>query len=597
MPITPERIISALKSERAAAQVGLVFKVLSTRRQGELALITAEPVRDGRRSSALDESLEDSKAVWFGDLPGRGKVVAVDPDRGELALKYVSGPLPEVDSRLTLYPEDFLTPLIELWDTPCHLKKAAKLLKRAKAPAAFESKPLPAEFNQLRERQSEAVSLPLSRVGLLHGPPGTGKTYTIGGMIAYLLTRFPDCKILVSGPTNTAVDSALLSADDWLQKIGREDLRETMKRIGSRFETGKFSERDHLLPSGVYAASVEVGLLESEEPSKTDIEKYVIWKEKLADARKRLKVDIAYTCSQSRLIAITTNSFFRHFDDIPKGWHFALADEASQIPLPAALMVASKAHCVTFAGDPKQLAPIVQTDDISAETILGKTAFDVFKEAPSVFLNEQSRMCQGVCDVVSHTFYDDQLIVCQKAARDAAWKKDRSPWFLNGREMPRVMVDDRAGEATWSKKYNGKIRYQSAEIIAAMIDELLGSYAEPDDIMILTPFRAQRALIRGMLGRGGRRNIKVSTVHRAQGSEKKIVIFDPVDAGSSFLNSDTGRRLINVAASRAQAHFVLLAGPADMRNRFITRIAERSRAIWDRRGDYASPLRVRLRSA
>ena len=72
-----------------------------------------------------------------------------------------------------------------------------------------------------------------------------------------------------------------------------------------------------------------------------------------------------------------------------------------------------------------------------------------------MFLNEQSRMCQGVCDIVSHTFYRGELIVCRKAAQDPEWKRARSPWYLDGREIPRVLIDDRAGDATWSKKYNG----------------------------------------------------------------------------------------------------------------------------------------------
>ena len=601
MAITADKILSALEDERTAAQRGLPFKVLFSRRQGNLVILAVEPMRDGRSSAALDDSLEGSRAVWYGQSSGRGEVVVVDPDRGEFALRFVQGPLPDADERVTLYPQDFITPLIELWQREPTRKKAAAALRRSEKEPAAETKALPADFSMLRARQEQAVSLPLNRLGLLHGPPGTGKTFTIGGMIAYLLTRFRNAKILVSGPTNTAVDSALIAADDWLNRIGRDDLRQSMKRIGSRFDTQKFRGREHLLAQGIYEASLEISMLELEEPSKNDIERYVAWKEKLETARAKLKTDVAHISASSRVVAITTNSLFRHFDSIANpgvgAWHFTIADEASQIMLPAALMVASIAKCATFAGDPQQLAPIVQSDDLSTQAILGKTAFDVFKDAPSVFLNEQSRMCQGVCDIVSHTFYGGELIVCRKAARDPEWKRARSPWYLDGREIPRVLIDDRAGDATWSKKYNGKIRFASAEIIAALVHELLGSYVEADDILILTPFRAQRALIRSMLGRQGQKEVRVSTVHRAQGSERKIVIFDPVDAGSPFLNSETGRRLINVAASRAQAHLIILAGETDLRNPFLSAISVRARRLWDRNGDYANPLRVRLRQA
>ncbi|KAB2886507.1 MAG: hypothetical protein F9K34_01915 [Albidovulum sp.] len=601
MTITADTILSALENERTAAQRGLPFKVLSSRRQANLVILAVEPMRDGRSSVALDESLEGSRAVWYGETSGRGEVVVVDPDKGEFTLRFVQGPPPEANERVTLYPPDFITPLIELWQREPSRKTATATLRRTEKEPAAKAKALPPEFDMLRARQAQAVSLPLNRVGLLHGPPGTGKTFTIGGMIAYLLIRFRNAKILVSGPTNTAVDSALISADDWLSRIGRDDLRRSMKRIGSRFDAQKFHGRDHLLAQGIYEASLEISMLELEEPSKNDIERYVAWKEKLEAARAKLKTDVAFISASSRVVAITTNSLFRHFDSIaqPGGgvWHFAIADEASQIMLPAALMVASIAKCATFAGDPQQLAPIVQSDETSTQSILGRTAFDVLKNAPSVFLNEQSRTCQGACDIVSHTFYGDELVVCRKAARDPEWKRTRSPWFLDGREIPRVLIDDRAGDANWSKKYNGKIRFASAEIIAALVHELLGLYVEADDILVLTPFRAQRALIKSMLGRQGQKEVRVSTVHRAQGSERKIVIFDPVDAGSPFLNSETGRRLINVAASRAQAHLIILAGDTDLRNPFLAAIAGRARRLWDRKGNYANPLRVRLRQA
>jgi len=606
MKVDVAHVIDALEKERAAAQRGLPFKVVSTRQQSKLAIFEVEPIREGPFSSALDESLEGARAIWCVHGENRGEVVVVYPERGELVLRFVSGTLPGPDTQTTLYPLDFLSPLIGLWRSERTARRAMSVLGRAGSEPIRAPKKLSAEYSALRIRQADAVALPVNRIGLLEGPPGTGKTFTIGAMIANLLCRFRNSRLLVTGPTNTAVDEALISADDWLQRLGRADLAGHMKRLGSRFDPKRYQDRDHLLAPGIHEASLEITMLELEEPSKQDIEAYVAWKENLEAARTKLKTDVAAVTARSRVVAVTTSFLFQNFDALleenePRSragaktaWHFVIADEASQIMLPASLMAASAGACATFAGDPNQLAPIVQSSNEHARTMLEKTAFEAFNSASQVFLNEQSRMCQGICDVVSHTFYNNQLIVCRKAEANPEWQQQRSPWFLDGRELPRVLIDNRGGECKWSQKFNGKIRYESAKLIVAYVHEMLGCYADPADLLILTPFRAHRALLRSMFARDRKKEIHVSTVHRAQGSERQIVLFDPVDAGSPFLNNENGRRLVNVAASRAQAHLVITIGPSDLKNPFIWKIANRAYQYWDTPGKYWQRVRLRI---
>lgn len=595
-PMQASTLLAALEAERSAATRAKSFKTVSARREGAVVVAEVEPLK---RAGAIDESLEGARALWGeGDSVGRGEVVVVNPDKGELVLRFAQGPLPAADQIIHLFAQDFLSPLIELWRDPKLSSKALAVANRSGDSATLPEKPLRPAFDSLRARQSEAVQAVLHPSALIIGPPGTGKTFTVGAAVANLLARSKNARILLVGPTNTAVDTALVAADDWLSRNGREDLRAQMKRIGSRFDTRRYADRPHLLAAGLYEASVELTLLELDEPSKADITRYVAWKENVERARKSLRTDTEQVAQGARLLAMTTASLFIHQEAVRAAgpWHFAICDEASQIMFPAALMAASFAAYSTFAGDPNQLAPIVQAGEPWVEASLGSSAFDALPQAKVVHLNEQSRMSVGICDVVSATFYDNGLRVCSKATRDKVWKAERSPWYLNGREVPRVMFDDRAGPSTWSAKYNGLIRFGSAQIVEALVAELLGSYVEADELLVLTPFRAQRALIRTMLKRDAARQIRVSTVHRSQGSESKIVIFDPVDAGGSFLNSSSGRRLINVAASRAQAHLIVVANDKDLQNPWIKTMHGRARALWHRAGSYAEPLHVKLRS-
>jgi ATP-dependent exoDNAse (exonuclease V) alpha subunit len=71
-------------------------------------------------------------------------------------------------------------------------------------------------------------------------------------------------------------------------------------------------------------------------------------------------------------------------------------------------------------------------------------------------------------------------------------------------------------------------------------------------------------------------NVDVTTVHRAQGSERKIVLFDPVDGASQLLRGVTGRRLINVAASRAMTHLHAAMTDVDRTNPAIAQLLSRA---------------------
>ena len=197
-------------------------------------------------------------------------------------------------------------------------------------------------------------------------------------------------------------------------------------------------------------------------------------------------------------------------------------------------------------------------------------------------------MAMGVCHAVSKTFYNGDLTVCRKARQDKAWKAYRSPYFVNGREVPRVCFEQISEPCQYSQNYGGFIRFQSAKMVETIIDHLTGSYINADDVLILTPFRAQRTLIRSFLKRR-HPTISVSTVHRAQGSERKVIIFDPVDATSSFLRGKEGDRLINVAISRAQAHVIIPYHASELTNPTISRLQHISSGIFQTSGRYMRP--------
>lgn len=128
-------------------------------------------------------------------------------------------------------------------------------------------------------------------------------------------------------------------------------------------------------------------------------------------------------------------------------------------------------------------------------------------------------------------------------------------------------------EAKYVPQMGGNVRFETADQIVRLVDGLRNRLDE-EDILVITPYRAQRTLIRQKLRNGGYKRIQVSTVHRAQGSERDTVIFDPVAADNPFLNNeDLGPRLINVAVSRAKARILFFASPENRRHPYIAQIA------------------------
>jgi hypothetical protein len=153
-----------------------------------------------------------------------------------------------------------------------------------------------------------------------------------------------------------------------------------------------------------------------------------------------------------------------------------------------------------------------------------------------------------------------------------------------------------AENGIWSQAYRGPIRYGSADRIAEMVKEALDrGHVQPRQLIVLTPFRAQRSLIRQRLSAHGVRQVKVSTVHRAQGSEAPVVLFDPADGSNPFLLTDEAKRLINVALSRAQAKIVVVVSPGDSANPIFSQIINRARLRADHRD--AVPIAELIRRA
>ncbi len=407
------------------------------------------------------------------------------------------------------------------------------------------------------------------------GAPGTGKTTTLGMFLTEYMVDRPESKILLLSTTNHAVDQALLAVDKELEKINRNDLRKGILRIGNHFLASDYKGREHLIPVSDKELVKQLSKLESEKPDSSNIHAYDSWKRRIEKIKNEIRSQFDQLYNQSQLSAMTTTLAVFDIEKLKHRHPYDLIvfDEASQVSLAHSLALAPLGKVRLYAGDPKQLSPIVRCDKEDCKQWLGKSVFNYMSQngENTCLLNEQSRMASTICKIVSNTFYGGNLIVAHDAENNKNWLNERRVNL--GSRNKNVIVKNIDKDGTWSRKYKGFIRYDSALSIVEMIQKI---DVNPDintrNVVVLTPFRAQRWLIKAMLSRDKLNNVKVSTVHRAQGGQYSIVLFDPVVGNEKFIKENIGKQLINVAISRTQAKLILFLSPGDKENTLFNNI-------------------------
>jgi hypothetical protein len=322
----------------------------------------------------------------------------------------------------------------------------------------------------------------------------------------------------------------------------------------------------------------------------------------VAALREQLRAASLQVLKRCRLASMTTTRAAFTLKTLrelsPEGeppFDLLVFDEASQVSLAHALALMPLGRARLFAGDPQQLSPVLRSTDRHAQRWLGRSAFaEMPRRADSVaLLDEQSRMAGPISQLVSDLYYDGALRVATDAQASPEWHAARRRALGPIGADTHVHVHRLKTDGAWSAAERGPVRRESAQAIADTVAAALaptvagdqgGEPWQPHELIVLTPFRAQRALIRQRLrALGVPETVKVSTVHRAQGSEAAVVLFDPVDGAQPFLQTEGAQRLVNVALSRAQAKVVVYLSPTDAASPLLAPIVQRLRLAGDTR--------------
>lgn len=332
-------------------------------------------------------------------------------------------------------------------------------------------------------------------------------------------------------------------------------------------------------------------------------------REELAAIAKKLEDIRNAVLREARIVGATvTRTFLRPVEF--SAFDTVIIDEASMILLPAVFQAAGLAtERVVIAGDFQQLPPIVQTEQQSIHEIL---AHDVFAGAGIsldaatagkiprlVMLDEQFRMDDSICKIVSGTFYKDRL----RTHPDRPSPNFAESEFLSNRLT--IVDTSRIWPFTTRNTFNSRLNLMHALAVRNLVLHLKEHDRIKDAkgkgrIGICTPYAAQAKLLREILKSHELDNatVRASSVHGFQGDERSLMVLDLVDSVGErnvgiFLQAnqleDSGAKLLNVALSRAKEGLVIVANltfldqklPSDAILRGVLHDIQRSAQIVD----------------
>ena len=265
-----------------------------------------------------------------------------------------------------------------------------------------------------------------------------------------------------------------------------------------------------------------------------------------------------------------------------------IVDEASMVIRPAVWFSAGLAsQRVVISGDFRQIPSIVTTEQEAIFQELGIDSFTATErtkpDAPGLaMLTTQYRMHPEICGLISGPMYEDKL------RTSPTRKKVLGRLPPNPFEKPLTIIDTSDLRPVESQNNGSRFNKLHALLVRNFVWYLRqnGVIETNHDLGICTPYSAQARQIQKLLKEDSLDNlVQCGTVHRFQGDERRMVLLEIPESGAhrnlgQFVRGvppdHIGARLINVAVSRAQEHFVVLANLTHLDKRLPARSLLRS---------------------
>ena len=518
------------------------------------------------------------KLEW-GKMKSNGKVLSSEGRGVILSLEKSFGDLIS-DAYLLHDPWELLEQLIERLDEIKKNKQKRLRVNRLMNPSMEAKHPAEKIKSNVHELVLRSKYNPVTFVW---GPPGTGKTYTLARTAAN--KYFKQKKVLILSHSNQAVDVLMSELTDFIKKKNRFQEGDVIRYGGNIGETLAshqdittnllIEQQDPLLARDRERLVEERRNLKqdlSDSFSKRDSDQLLELETQIARLLEKIKkkevqlVKDAYVVGTTLAKAASDKAVYEQDYDV------VILDEASMAYVPQAAFAAALGKRVIICGDFKQLPPIASSRDPLVAKWMKE---DVFHQAgvvewlnegklhPQLFLlKEQRRMHPDISAFTNryiyHSLVGDHESVYQsrKGIASLAPFKGQAAVLLDTSFTGMYCISD--------KTTNSRFNLWQLLLSFQLIHE--ASHGGTKSIGYVTPYRAQANLMELLLEEiyendGIQGDIIAATVHRFQGSERDVMIFDTVDGAPQeragmLLTGKDSERLINVAITRTKGKFL-----------------------------------------
>ncbi|KAG0413391.1 hypothetical protein HPB47_009475 [Ixodes persulcatus] len=445
-----------------------------------------------------------------------------------------------------------------------------------------------------------AMNMPGSdiRVIILHGPPGTGKTHTLMGIVMGCLRGFSHRSILIVAPSNAAVDEigrrllaqrAVQSSQKVpggqvlkLVRVGQEKmihpevrgivLEELVKKNIQSEKRDRLQDYDREIESKRkrlarlrrdLTKSGDVKLLHRLEFETKHLEADILrlseekrkclqgfsrqsYEMKLKILRKANVVLSTLNSCRSRLLE---EAFGRAS---PQCFSSVIVDEATQCTeVETLLCLQYRTSRLVLIGDPLQL-PATVLSRHAVQLNFQESLFERFYRcleneekggAQAVFmLSDQRRMHSEICSFPSRYFYDGKLQPV--AGLDASY----ASFPLNPYLVFNVLGSPEMNDGSSTSMAN----HGEAEFVVRLCHTVRKIVGPGTSICVITFYRAQKTTISELLQRDS--SFEVNTVDGFQGQERDVVVLSCVRASHpmGYIGFVADARRLNVSITRAR---------------------------------------------